>query len=142
MRWLRPSQDRDENDGVEVLDHGWLRGVQLLVTSRSGSGEVEVQPTDTVWSRQVHVQFQYASGKPFNELERLYVQVDPDAWPGDQKINPDPVGDFVVWQRNGVMRVDLPDGWLRERQTLHMVWADHLGPSLALPRLPRTPADE
>lgn len=136
VRWLRPLQGRDENDNVEVINHGWRRGVQLVVTSRSGVGEVEIQPADTVWPSQIQVQFQYASGKPFDKLERLYLQVDPDAWPGninDLKADQDPSDNFVFWQRDGAMRVDLPAGWLHDRQMLHMAWANRLGPTLVLP---------
>ena len=140
VRWLRPLQGRDENDGVEVINHGWRRGVQLVVTSKSGAGEVEVEPTDTVWPRQVEVRFQYASGKPFEGLERLYLQV--DAWPGDLRANLDPMDNFVFWQRDGAMRVDLPAGWLHDRQTLHMAWADRLGRSLVVPGVPKTPSAE
>jgi|GEM_PF-3526248 len=140
VRWLRPLQGRDKNDDVEAIYHGWQRGIQLIVTSKSGAGEVEVQPTNAFWPRHVQLQFQYASGKPFNELERLYVQVDPDAWPGDRQTDLYPMNNFVVWQRDGVMRVDLPAGWLHDQQVLHMAWADHLSSSLVLPNPPKTPA--
>jgi hypothetical protein len=145
VRWLHPLQGRDKNDGVEVIDHGWWHSVQLVVTSQSGAGEVDIQPTDTFWPRQVQVQFQYASGQPFDQLERLFLQVDPDAWPGDLKTDLDSfdtINNFVVWRRDCTLRVDLPAGWLHDRQTLHMAWADRLAPTLVLPRPPKTPSTE
>lgn len=143
VRWLLPLLDRDENDGVEIIDHGWLRGVQLVVTSKSGSGAVEVQPMGTGWPRQVQVQFQYASGKPFDELERLYLQaINPVALAGDQESDPEPPNGFAVWQRDGAMRVDLPAGWLHARQKLHMAWSDRIRPLLVTPDSSKTPFAE
>ena len=136
VRWLRPLQDRNENDGVEIIDHGWWRGVQLLITSSAGNGAVEVQPVRTVWRNPIEVQFQYAAGKPFNDLERLNLQaVDSAPLFGDQAPDPDPAGSFVVWRREGALRVALPAGWLHAQETLHIAWADRMR-SFRLPSSP------
>jgi hypothetical protein len=127
VRWLRPLQDRDPNDGVEVIDHGWLHGVQLIITSSSGTGAVEVQPVRTVWRNPIQVQFQYAPDKSFDKLERLYLQVvDSAPLVGDQAPEPEPANGFVVWQRDGALCVDLPTGWLHVQETLHIAWADRI----------------
>lgn len=140
VRWLRPLAGRDENDGVEVIDRGWLHGVQLVVTSKSGAGEVEVQPTETSWPNQIQVRFQYAPDKPFDDLERLYLQaINPVTLVGDQEPDPEPSEGFAVWRRDGALRVDLPAGWLRARQTLHIAWSDRIRPVLVTPDASKTP---
>jgi hypothetical protein len=140
VRWLRPQQDREQNDGVEIIDHGWLHGVQLIITSSAGTGAVEVQPVRTVWRNPIQVQFQYAPDKPFDKLERIYLQVvDSAPLVGEQGPGAEPADSFVVWQRGGALCVDLPAGWLHVQETLHIAWADRLrsspGPSSS-PKMP------
>lgn len=123
VRWVRPLQRRAEADGVEVVDDA--RGaLRLVVTSSQGIGAAELRPLHGVWPRAVQMQFQYAEGRPFDELEGLRVQVSPWAHQnGDEPPGPPPDG-FVVWQRGGTLRVVMPPGWLRQRDTLRIAWVD------------------
>jgi hypothetical protein len=129
VRWLSSLENRDENDGVEIIHRGWRGGTQLIITSSSGVGTVEVQPMSVVWPRQIQLQFQYSSGKPFKELEKLRLKIVNQAyWAGNQTPEPDPADNFAIWQRDGTLRVDLPAGWLRARQSLRIGWADRIRP--------------
>ncbi|MFT4195083.1 hypothetical protein [Ottowia sp.] len=124
VRWLRPLAGRADEDGVAVVPEGERGGLRLVVTSSGGVGAAELRPARGVWPRQVQVQFQYAEGRPFDELEGLRVQVSPWAHQsGDELPGPPPDG-FVVWQREGALRVVLPEGWLRQRDTLRIAWVD------------------
>ena len=143
VRWLRPLQNRDKDDGVEVIDRGWRGGVRLVITSGSGTGAAEVQPTHTAWPHQVQLQFQYAPDKPFDELETLSLQViDSANRAGDQESDLQPAGGFAVWQRDGAMRVDLPAGWPQARQKLRIAWADRMRTLPEQPPPPETPPPE
>jgi hypothetical protein len=122
VRWLRPLAGRAEGDGVAVLHEGGL--MRLVVTSSGGTGAAELRPERGVWPRVVQLQFQYAEGRPFDELQGLRVQV--SAWAhqaGDEVAGAPPDG-FVVWQRDGALRVALPAGWLQQRDTLRIAWVD------------------
>lgn len=123
VRWLRPDE-RAEADGVEAVREGWGRGVRLVVTSSAGIGHAEVQPARGVWPRQVQVQFQYAADRPFTELEGLRLQVGNPAHNAGDEVPPLVPDGFVVWQRDGTLRVALPEGWLRDRQSLRIAWVD------------------
>ncbi|MFT3778288.1 MAG: hypothetical protein QM772_08420 [Ottowia sp.] len=124
VRWLRPLANRADEDGVEVVPAGERGGLRLVVTSSGGIGAAELRPVRGVWPREVEVQFQYAEARPFEGLEGLRVQVSPWAHQsGDDLPGPPPDG-FVVWQREGTLRVVLPEGWLRQRDTLRIAWVD------------------
>ena len=124
VRWLRPLAERGEHDGVDVIDDGWRAGLRLVVTSSAGIGSAEVQPTGAVWPRTVQLQFQYADGRPFDGLEGLRVQVINPAHQAGDEVPPLPPDGFVVWQREGTLRVVLPEGWLSYRQGLRVQWVD------------------
>ena len=124
VRWLRPLASRGDDDGVEVLPDGERGGLRLLVTSSGGIGAAELRPARGVWPRQVQLQFQYAADRPFDELEGLRVQVSVWASEGGDELPGPPPDGFVVWQREGTLRVALPEGWLTQRDTLRIGWVD------------------
>lgn len=108
---------------MEVQREGW-GSVRVVVTSSSGSGRVELRPRHGGWTHRIKVQFQYAPDKPFEVLEGLRLQVINPAHQAGDEVPPLVPDGFRVWQRDGRLWLDLPEGWLHGQQGLRIVWVD------------------
>lgn len=126
VHWQSPP-NRAPDDGVQVQRDGW-RGMRVLITSSQGRGRAELRPRRGGWPSRVQLRFQYAPDKPFDTLEGLRLQVLNPAHQAGDEVPPLVPDGFGIWQREGGLWLDLPEGWLRGQQGLRVMWVDRYPP--------------
>ena len=121
LQWGRPLT-RKPGDGI-ILDRPG-GSATLIVTSSSGIGEAQFQPTSGVWPRELRLEFRYAPGRPFTALEGLTLETRANTFDSSADWLKLKLEDLPQRRIGGSVWFTLPEDWLVGQQPLRLQWVD------------------